>query len=300
MGCQSASTAPAEPARRQQLSSGVNSILSVGVSSAVAVGLQSQLQLQQPAQTQAQSHTHAPVHIQMIAMSATMGNVAQLATWLGGSIYCTEYRPVPLIERIVAGNEVLDAQGRLLTNMQSPHGHVNKNAKPPAVANTANTKGPDTDPDHMILLSQQALHQGQQVLVFCASKYACLQSCKALVDAFTLPYKTPFNPTVSSVGSSSSGANGDNMPTITHMNLRVDTTAHTTAHTTVHTSTTTGAPAVDSAKRQRLIQQRDALLSNLLAENPHLEETLRNGIMQGVAYHNAGSQLPVYRLYYSY
>lgn len=207
-------------------------------------------------QAQQQAPTQAPVRVQMIAMSATMGNVEELARWLGAAIYRTAFRPVPLIERIKAGNELLDPDGQLVATLPS----LNKN----------NTKSLDPDPDHMILLCQQALRQGQQVLVFCATKYACLQSCKALVDAFTVPYKTPFN--------NSTTGNSEPPPVVTHMNLRADPRADPAA-----------GNIIDTAKRQHLLEQRQALLSNLLAENPHLEETLRAGILNGVAYHNAGN-----------
>jgi len=109
--------------------------------------------------------TTAYAKIQMIALSATMGNVQQLSDWLGGSIYSTAFRPIPLVERIKAGNEVLDSHGVLLGCI------------PPL--NKAHTL---VDTDHTVFLSQQALCAGQQVLVFCPSKVMCLQTCKVLVD----------------------------------------------------------------------------------------------------------------------
>eukprot|EP01034_Spumella_vulgaris_P022317 gene22317-28435_t len=53
------------------------------------------------------NHSPLPKHIQIIAMSATMGNVTQLATWLGAKLYITTFRPVPLTERIKAEGSIL-------------------------------------------------------------------------------------------------------------------------------------------------------------------------------------------------
>lgn len=225
-----------------------------------------------------QQQQEVPVQrVQMIAMSATMGNVEELAKWLGGSIYRTSFRPVPLIERIKAGNELLDSEGRLLATLPSLH--------------KSSAKSPDPDPDHMILLCQQALRQGQQVLVFCASKYACLQSCKALVDAFTVPYKTPFDRSGTGLGTGT--GSGVHAPVVTHMNLRRTGTGFDGTATTIAPQQAalpqTGADFIDTAKRQQLLDQRQALLRDLQAENPHLEESLRCGILNGVAYHNAGA-----------
>ena len=108
------------------------------------------------------------IKIQMIALSATMGNVQQLSDWLGGRLYTTAFRPIPLVERIMAGNEVLDSKGVLL-------GRIPPLNKAQAVV----------DADHTVFLSQQALAAGRQVLVFCPSKAMCLQTCKTIVDVLT-------------------------------------------------------------------------------------------------------------------
>lgn len=108
------------------------------------------------------------IKIQMIALSATMGNVQQLSDWLGGRLYTTAFRPIPLVERIKAGNEVLDSKGVLLGCI------------PPL-----NKVQAAVDTDHTVFLSQQALGAGRQVLVFCPSKAMCLQTCRAIVDVLT-------------------------------------------------------------------------------------------------------------------
>eukprot|EP01032_Pedospumella_encystans_P008844 gene8844-10460_t len=171
--------------------------------------------------------------IQMIALSATMGNVAELAAWLGGAIYRTTFRPVPLIERIKAGNEVLDPQGNLLGTLPAP----------PAVAKGGGKGSQDPDPDHAIWLCRQALHQGQQ---------------------------TPFQ----------QEQNGISMPVFTHQNIC------TAASSSAGDGSSTRI--VDIAKQAQIVDARKALVAALIEANPHAEETLKAGILHGVAYHNAG------------
>jgi len=116
------------------------------------------------------------IKIQMIALSATMGNVQQLSDWLGGRLYTTAFRPIPLVERIKAGNEVLDSKGVLLGCI------------PPL-----NKVQAAVDTDHTVFLSQQALGAGRQVLVFCPSKAMCLQTCRVIVDVLTSSTATTGN-----------------------------------------------------------------------------------------------------------
>lgn len=53
-----------------------------------------------------------PVRIQLIAMSATVGNVQELAQWFGRTVpFITDYRPVSLTENIVAGDECCNKDG---------------------------------------------------------------------------------------------------------------------------------------------------------------------------------------------
>ena len=51
-----------------------------------------------------------PPQIQIIGMSATLPNLDLLASWLDSQLFSTDYRPVPLAERVKIGTAVYDAQ----------------------------------------------------------------------------------------------------------------------------------------------------------------------------------------------
>jgi replicative superfamily II helicase len=56
-----------------------------------------------------------PVRIQLIAMSATVGNVSELAAWFGKSEpFISDYRPVVLFEKIVAGDQCCNREGNVI------------------------------------------------------------------------------------------------------------------------------------------------------------------------------------------
>ena len=56
------------------------------------------------------------VKVQLIAMSATVGNVAELAAWFGGrQPFISDYRPVVLFEKIVAGDQCSNRKGNTIT-----------------------------------------------------------------------------------------------------------------------------------------------------------------------------------------
>lgn len=43
---------------------------------------------------------------QIVGMSATLSNGAELANWLGATLHVSDYRPVPLDERVLVRTDV--------------------------------------------------------------------------------------------------------------------------------------------------------------------------------------------------
>lgn len=107
-------------------------------------------------------------NIQIIAMSATMPNFNEFATWLNAIPYFTDFRPVRLQRWLKYGCNILDKNGNILRKLK------------PAGAD---------DPDHVGLLVKEIVLCGQSVLIFCPTKnsssfsklrYSCQDEAKRL------------------------------------------------------------------------------------------------------------------------
>ncbi|CAM9666820.1 unnamed protein product [Scytosiphon promiscuus] len=88
-------------------------------------------------------------------MSATLSNGAELAEWLGATLHVSDFRPIPLDERILLGMHVYDKAGSVVRKFAAP-------------------AHPQTDPDHVVTLcSRESCRAGDQVIVFCPTKQFC-------------------------------------------------------------------------------------------------------------------------------
>ena len=116
-----------------------------------------------------------PIHIQTIALSATMGNVEALARWMEARLYVTNYRPIPLAEHVKAGNELLRVERGGTTGSNSG---LEVQMTVERIIHGINEK----DKDGTGMLCQEGLRKGQQVLVFCPTKIGCSQTAKLLCD----------------------------------------------------------------------------------------------------------------------
>lgn len=113
-------------------------------------------------------------------MSATLPNLNVLATWLQADLYFTNYRPVPLTETFKVGPVIFDRSGNMLREL-------NKSSM---------VSGDD---DHVLLLCQETVEQGNGVLVFCPTKAWCEKLAESIAKHFytlsstktTEPWTTP-------------------------------------------------------------------------------------------------------------
>jgi len=107
--------------------------------------------------------------LQIVGMSATLPNIADLARWLDAELYVTDFRPVPLKQYLKVGTRILDADGRLVRTIP----------RPPVAARTARQDGkPSDDPDQITELCEEVTRDGNSVLVFCATKDWCRKCAK--------------------------------------------------------------------------------------------------------------------------
>ena len=53
----------------------------------------------------------AEERIQVVAMSATVGNLKELSTFLDAELFTKDFRPVQLVEHLVIGTDVLEVRG---------------------------------------------------------------------------------------------------------------------------------------------------------------------------------------------
>uniref|UniRef100_A0A915BV58 DNA polymerase theta n=1 Tax=Parascaris univalens TaxID=6257 RepID=A0A915BV58_PARUN len=96
--------------------------------------------------------THLSQQIQIIAMSATFANLAELGDWLNAQQFETDFRPIELEERILIGTNVCDVRTFRPLRALPPRSEV------------------PSDPEHIVQLCVESLSSGDSVLVFCSSK----------------------------------------------------------------------------------------------------------------------------------
>ncbi|XP_042229545.1 DNA polymerase theta-like isoform X2 [Homarus americanus] len=103
--------------------------------------------------------------IQIIGMSATLPNLELLACWLDSRLYKTDFRPVPLTERVKIGRAVCDSTMSTVRELDP----------------LLTVKG---DSDHLIQLCLETVLEGYSVLVFCPTKAWCEKLAESVAKAF--------------------------------------------------------------------------------------------------------------------
>ncbi|XP_041066560.1 DNA polymerase theta [Carcharodon carcharias] len=103
--------------------------------------------------------------IQIVGMSATLPNLGIVATWLDAELYCTDFRPVPLMELVKIGNTIYDSNMTVVREFQ------------PALQ----IKG---DEDNIVSLCYETVRDGHSVLLFCPSKKWCEKLSETIAREF--------------------------------------------------------------------------------------------------------------------
>lgn len=103
--------------------------------------------------------------IQIIGMSATLPNLNTLAEWLNAQLYTTNFRPIPLDERVLVSSEIYDNELKLSRVLQ---------LKPELVADT----------DNILQLCLETICENCSVLIFCPTKNWCENLSQQIALAF--------------------------------------------------------------------------------------------------------------------
>lgn len=106
------------------------------------------------------SNPASSIKIQLVGLSATMGNVHQLSEWLSAELFVSDFRPVPLLEHIVAGNQLIamDKAGQVVAERSLSKHDVSTGTS------TGVRKSTFVDSDHVVALTAQALQKGMDSL----------------------------------------------------------------------------------------------------------------------------------------
>ncbi|CAG7822735.1 unnamed protein product [Allacma fusca] len=108
------------------------------------------------------------INIQIIGMSATLPNLPLLATWLDAELVTTDYRPVPLMERLKIGDKIYDSSLREIRP-------VHLDSLQLQISN---------DPDGIIYLSLETVLNGHSVLIFCPTRAWCERLAEQVAREF--------------------------------------------------------------------------------------------------------------------
>ncbi|WIA38253.1 hypothetical protein OEZ86_001594 [Tetradesmus obliquus] len=192
--------------------------------------------------------------LQIIGMSATLPNVADVAAWLGAQCYATDYRPVPLRHYMKVGATICNADNQVVRVLQPPPGF-------PAdyVAR---------DKDQLALLAAETVQEGHSVLIFCGTKARCKDTACLIAQSLQVPERTA---PAGAAAAAAAAAHDDAFTPATGPQH----TQHTAAAAAVAAAATFGKTA-----RQRLAEK----LASPVFRSVSLQ--LRALLLQGVAWHN--------------
>lgn len=118
-------------------------------------------------------------------MSATIGNLPELAKFLHADVYTRDFRPVELREYIKCGKDLMQIHTRSASgNLSDTFEHVR------SVEFNYREDVERRDPDHLAGLVSEVIPE-QSVLVFCPSKANCENVAKLLSQL--LPASVKYN-----------------------------------------------------------------------------------------------------------
>jgi replicative superfamily II helicase len=131
-------------------------------------------------QLKADAHSKR-LHIQIVALSATISNLPSIADWFNATLYQTSFRPVPLQEMIVSGRSVYDT-----TSLKEIRPMLSLSTIREAMSNRERVQKQlstlSEEMQQILSLCLEGLRNKQQIIVFCTSRNQCQITAKLLSD----------------------------------------------------------------------------------------------------------------------
>lgn len=112
--------------------------------------------------------------IQVVGMSATIGNLNEIARFMDADIYCRDFRPVELQEYVKCGTDLfeINTKARTLEDAFKTKKHVDFEYTDEQLR---------IDPDHVISLVMDVIPT-KSCLLFCPTKRQCEQLCALMTE----------------------------------------------------------------------------------------------------------------------
>lgn len=134
--------------------------------------------------------------LQIVGMSATIPNLSQLAKWLDAELYLTNFRPVPLYQKIVRDKEVF----LFRNNGDNSNSQEDLISEGSIELQSLSIKSDDAP---LIYFAIDTVINGHSALVFCPTKAGCEKIARSIAEniyEFGGKRKFPLNERIEQIG----------------------------------------------------------------------------------------------------
>ena len=133
--------------------------------------------------------------VQIVAMSATVSNIEDVAGWLQAKKHISDFKPVPITDYLVKERKIFltaDLLDTVATGTPSPTTQLVRPSTSPVkairVVVPSQEKELSKPKDNVVLsLAMETFNAGYGVLVFCSSRWSCEQTASLISRATPLP-----------------------------------------------------------------------------------------------------------------
>lgn len=128
--------------------------------------------------------------VQIVAMSATVSSIGDVARWLQAKTHMSDYKPVPVTDYLVKGRRIYLIQdlfnNETATDMSPSPDKAIRTIEPSLERELL------ADKDNVVVsLAMETFNAGYGVLVFCSSRLICEKIARLIARAASLPHELP-------------------------------------------------------------------------------------------------------------